>query len=173
MFQYYAASSLDGFIADAEDGIGFLDAMPQPEPSTYEAFIADVGAIVMGSATYEFVQRHVAGGGEWPYSQPTWVLTSRTLPAIEGADVRFVAGDVAALRDDLLAAAGDKNVWLAGGGDLVGQFHDAGMLDELWIQVASCTLGSGKPVLPRNIALRLEKVNPMGEGFVELRYSLA
>jgi dihydrofolate reductase len=46
-------------------------------------------------------------------------------------------------------AAGDKDVWLVGGGDLVGQFADAGALDEVHVSIAPVTLGAGAPLLPR------------------------
>lgn len=71
--------------------------------------------------------------------------------------------------------AGDRNIWLVGGGELVGQFHDAGLLDELILQVGSVTLGDGKPLLPRAIVqppLRLRSARMMGDGFVELRYAV-
>jgi dihydrofolate reductase len=66
-------------------------------------------------------------------------------------------------------------VWLVGGGELVGQFHDAGLLDELIVQVCSVTLGAGKPLLPRFIAfppLRLVSARSIGPGFAELRYEV-
>lgn len=62
-----------------------------------------------------------------------------------------------------------------GGGDLVGQFYDAGLLDEIIVQIASVTLGSGKQLLPRSITkppLRLSSVDPFGPGLVELRYEV-
>lgn len=83
--------------------------------------------------------------------QPTWVFTSRKLMAGQGADIRFVVGDVLPVYHQMLAAAGDKNIWLMGGGELVGQFHDQGLLDEVIVQIASVTLGSGAPLLPRQI----------------------
>jgi Dihydrofolate reductase len=49
----------------------------------------------------------------------------------------------------MVAAAGNKNVWIVGGGELAGQFYDQGLLDELFVQVGSVTLGAGKPLLPR------------------------
>ena len=49
-------------------------------------------------------------------------------------------------------------VWVVGGGDLAGQFADAGLLDELWVQYAPVTLGAGAPLLPRHVELRLEDV---------------
>lgn len=75
----------------------------------------------------------------------------------------------------MVAAAGGRNVWIVGGGDLAGQFFDARLLDELIIQVASVTLGRGAPLLPRRIddpSLRLRSAEVYGEGFVELRYDL-
>jgi dihydrofolate reductase len=73
------------------------------------------------------------------------------------------------------AAAGDANLWLVGGGDLVGQFHDAGLLDEIIVQVGSVTLGKGKPLLPRYIAfppLQLVSARAIGPGFAELHYKV-
>ena len=70
-------------------------------------------------------------------------------------------------------AAKQKNIWLVGGGDLVGQFYDAGLVDELIVQLGSVTLGSGKPLLPRLIAfppLQLQSARAIGPGFAELRY---
>jgi dihydrofolate reductase len=49
-------------------------------------------------------------------------------------------------------------VWLVGGGELVGQFHDAGLLDEVILSVAPVTLGAGAPLLPRRIDLELLEV---------------
>ena len=75
----------------------------------------------------------------------------------------------------MVAAAGGKNIWIVGGGELAGQFYDHGLLDELIIQVASVTLGGGAPLLPRAITtppLRLVSVTSYGEAFAELRYEV-
>lgn len=72
-------------------------------------------------------------------------------------------------------AAGEKNIWIVGGGDLAGQFHDEGLLDELIIQIGSVTLGRGKQLFPRRIlspTLRLISVHQMGNSMVELRYEV-
>jgi len=176
--QYYTATSLDGFIATEDDSLDWLFPLGQLGESSYPAFIAEVGALAMGSSTYEWMLRHAdkvteAAGSAWPYTQPTWVFTTRTLPRIEGADLRFVEGDVRPVHEAMRAAAGDRNIWLVGGGDLVGQFHDAGLLDELIVQVGSVTLGRGKPLLPRRIlhpTLALTLVRQLGSDMVELRY---
>ncbi len=51
----------------------------------------------------------------------------------------------------MVAAAGDRDIWLMGGGDLVGQFDDAGLLDHITATIAPVTLGAGAPLLPRDI----------------------
>ena len=178
--QYYTASSLDGFIATEDDSVDWLFPLGDPDDSSYPEFIANVGALVMGSSTYEWILRNSEKvieevGSAWPYSQPTWVLTTRTLQAIDGADVRFVRGDVRVVHEEMRAVAGDKNIWVVDGGDLAGQFYDAGLLDELIVSVGSATLGSGKPLFPREVlspVLRLVSVRQIGATMVELRYEV-
>jgi dihydrofolate reductase len=103
------------------------------------------------------------------------VFSSRRQPPIPGADIRFASGDVRPVHQQMLAAAKGRNVWLVGGGGLVGQFHDAGLLDEIIVQVGSVTLGAGKQLLPRKITsppLKLVSVRQVGTGFAELRYEV-
>lgn len=178
--QYYTACSLDGFIATEDDSLEWLFPLGDINDTGYPRFIAEVGALAMGSATYEWMLRHVVRPGSthpgaWPYTQPAWVFSSRARAPVPGADIRFVRGDVRPVHAQMLAAASGRNVWLVGGGDLVGQFHDAGLLDEIIVQVGSVTLGKGKPLLPRRITappLRLVAVQQIGEGFAELRYEV-
>lgn len=176
--QYYVASSLDGFIAGPQD---YLDWLLQfNEDTSYPAFIQDVGAVAMGAHTYEWLLRHQtgldsAGSHEWPYQQPVWVFTSRLLPTVPGADIRFVRGDVRDVHRQMAVAAGGKNIWIVGGGELAGQFYDHGLLDELIVQVTSVTLGNGAPLLPRTITeppLRLISATTYGVAFAELRYAV-
>jgi len=177
--QYYTATSLDGFIATEDDSLDWLFPLGDPRTSSYPAFIAEVGALAMGSTTYEWLLRHgeqaqAEAGAPWPYAQPTWVFSRRRLPPPgAGADVRFVAGDVRPVHAAMREAAGAKNTWIVGGGELAGQFFDAGLLDELIVQVGSVTLGRGKPLFPRRVlhpTLRLVSARPMGSTMVELRY---
>lgn len=165
--QYFTAASLDGFVADAHDALDWLTPPDDPSDSTYADFIRDVGAIAMGSATYEWIRRHLAATGEpWPYTQPTWVFTSRPRASVPGARLTFVRGDVRPVHAAMAACGG--NIWIAGGGDLAGQFHDAGLLDDCFIQYSLCTLGAGKPLLPRRIvgAFRLASVRAIGTTMV-------
>jgi dihydrofolate reductase len=178
--QYCTASSLDGFIADPNDSLEWLFPLGDIADTSYPTFIKDVGALAMGSSTYEWMLRHMVGPGAdrpepWPYQQPTWVFTSRTLDGVPGADIRFARGDVRPVHRAMAEAAAGKNVWIVGGGDLAGQFYDAGLLDEMFVQIGSVTLGAGKPLLPRTITsppLRLVSVRAVGTGFAELHYTV-
>lgn len=178
--QYYTAASLDGFIATEDDSLEWLFPLGDIDATSYPQFIRGVGALAMGSATYEWMLRHLIRPGSdrpgaWPYTQPSWVFSSRQLPGVPGADIRFAQGDVRPVHAQMRVAAEGRNVWLVGGGGLVGQFHDAGLLDEIIVQVGSVTLGSGKPLLPRRItspSLKLVAVQQFGPGFAELRYEV-
>lgn len=77
--------------------------------------------------------------------------------------MRFTAAEVASVHAEMTTAAQGKNVWVVGGGDLVGQFHDAGLLDEVWVQYAPVTLGGGTPLLPRHVELELRELDRNGE----------
>ncbi len=176
--QYYLAQSLDGYLAEADGGIDWLEdyegeaAVTGVETidGTYDEFIAGVGALAMGSATYEFI----LGVGGWPYEGlPAWVFSSREQPAIEGADIRFASGPVGPHHAEMAAAAGDRNIWVVGGGDLAQQFADEGLLDELILTVVPVVLGTGLPTFAGRLAegLRLTGVRPYANGMVELRYA--
>lgn len=175
--QYYTAASLDGFIADEQHSLDWLLQFPH-DTGSYGPFIGQVGAIAMGSNTYQWIlNQHAAKTPDeplvWPYQQPTWVFSSRDLEPVTGADIRFVRGDVSPVHEEMVRVAAGKNVWLVGGGGLVAQFHDQGLLDELIVTVAAVTLGSGYPLLPRKIAmppLELLSARQIGNQFAELTY---
>jgi dihydrofolate reductase len=131
----------------------------------------------MGSTTYEWILDHEFAGKDpaewkWPYDIPCWVFTHRQLQVVPGAEIEVTSADVAAVHAEMVAAAGGKNVWIVGGGDLAGQFADAGLLDEVIVYIAAVTLGSGAPLLPRRLELRLEETGRNGD-FVAARYSVA
>lgn len=151
---YFTATSIDGFIATPDHSLDWLlkQEFDEHGPMAYGEFEKTIGALAMGASTYEWVLRNDDG---WNYTQPTWVFTHRDLPVPAGADVRFVQDDVPAVHAAMTDAAGEKDLWIVGGGDLAGQFADAGLLDEVWVQYASVTLGAGAPLLPRVLDLEL------------------
>ena len=179
--QYYVAQSLDGYIAEIDGGLDWLlrydgeagSDVSQATDGEYDRFFAQVGAIVMGSATYEFVLAEEQD--RWPYvDTPSWVLTSRELPVPDGADVRFASGPVAPVHEQLRAAAGERNVWIVGGGGLASDFADAGLLDELLLTVVPVVLGDGLPAFARRLGqrLRLTGTRAFSNGMSELRYDV-
>lgn len=189
---YYGASSLDGYLAEADDNLDWLlnyegtseheAAAPDPmsEGGGYERFYEGVRALVMGSVTYEWILDHldVAGGeGQWPYrGKPCWVLSSRQLrlPEGDGVDVRVVDKRVTEVHGEMAAAAGDGALWVVGGGNVASQFADAGLIDELILTVVPVVLGDGKPVFerPPNASLALLGTRAFSNGMAELHYRL-
>jgi dihydrofolate reductase len=175
--QYYTATSLDGFIADPDNSLDWLFTRQRDKdgPLDYGAFIAEVGAVAMGRTTYEWIVDYESARDpdwKWPYDVPGWVFTHHELPVVPGAAVEFVSGGVAPVHAQMVEAAAGKNVWIVGGGDLVGQFADAGLLDEMIVFIAPVTLGGGAPLLPRRLELRLDETVRNGD-FVCARFSVA
>jgi dihydrofolate reductase len=184
--QYYCASTLDGYIAESDDTLGWLlgyegsyegdDA--EPIKGAYDRYYEGVGAVVMGSVTYEFVLAHPAEAGGWPYAgKPAWVLSSRDLPVPDGedVDVRIVNATVPDLYDEMTASAGDGDLWVVGGGNVASQFADAGLLDDLLVTVVPVVLGEGKPLFDRRLPggpMQLTGTRPFDSGMVELRYDI-
>lgn len=168
---YVTATTLDGFIADPDDGLEWLFVVDAGDHEGEHArFMEGVGAVVMGASTYEWVVEHEEG--RWGITQPTWVLTHRDLPSVDG-DVRFVAADddeaVVRLHDELVAAADGLDVWVVGGGELAARLADVGRLDEIRVSIAPVTLGVGKPLLPRHVELTTLEVERHVD-FVYARY---
>ena len=177
--QYFTATTLDGFIADPDNSLEWLFHRQRDEdaPLSYSRFIADVGALAMGATTYEWVVDYEyrdkdPAEWQWMYDVPSWVFTHRSLPVFPDAPIEFRSGDVASVHEEMAAAAGDRNVWIVGGGDLVGQFADEGLLDEVIVSIAPVTLGAGAPLLPRRLELVLEELHRNGD-FATARYSVA
>ena len=151
---YYTASSLDGFIATTEHSLAWLfrQDIDLDGPMAYPAFIDRMGALAMGASTYESIR---SGDDEWGYTKPTWVFTHRELPLPAEAQVTLTDAPIAEVHAAMTAAAAGKDLWVVGGGELAGQFADAGLLDEVWVQFAPVTLGAGAPLFPRALDLEL------------------
>lgn len=176
--QYYTAASLNGFLASTDDALDWLFSLEQPDEQCYQAFIAQVGLIIMGSATYLWLKQHLQQdpGASWPYQQPVWVMTSQKLTAIAHANINFASGDIAKLYPTLLQQAAGKNIWVVGGGELAAQFYDAGLLNEIIVQIGAATLLSGKPLFPRQVmgaTLTLSEVTQLNAQLVQLVYQVA
>jgi dihydrofolate reductase len=182
--QYYTATSIDGFIADAENSLDWLFEAAgggDGKDDRFDRFFAGVGAMAMGATTYEWVVAHeqlLEHPERWSSfygDTPCWVFTHRNLPPIPGAALSFVQGEVELVHRAMVEAAGGRNVWLVGGGELVGRFADAGLLDEIHLAIAPVALGAGAPLLPRRLTsseLTLRSVEH-DDRFVFLTYAVS
>jgi dihydrofolate reductase len=129
----------------------------------------------MGSTTYEWVLAH---GRSWPYGgKPTWVLSSRELelPEGEGVDVRIADAEVPELIDEMRDAAGDRDIWIVGGGLVASQFADHGLLDRVEVTVVPVLLAEGKPLFERRPPggpMQLLSARTFSSGMVGLVYEI-
>ncbi len=186
-YVFNTASTLDGFLADPDHSLAWLfeveggtpDAPEHADP--FAAFLASIGVTVLGSSTYEWLLRETnaledpAAWEEAISGKPAFLFTTRDLPVPDGADLTIVSGPVAEHLAAIAERADDGDVWVMGGGDLVGQFDDAGALDEVQVSIAPVTLGAGAPLLPRRIGadrLHLTDVAHRGQ-FAHLTYRVS
>ena len=169
LIRLYIATSLDGYIATPDGGVAWLEPFDAGDYG-YDEFLKGIGTLIMGRRTFD----QVLGFGEWPYEgKRTIVLSSRpaeALPAgveVRNAEVVAVAGELKRL--------GDGDVWLVGGGNVVRQFLDEGLLDDMEIFVMPVLLGGGAPLFPESASqagLVLEGVQSYPNGVVRLLYAI-
>jgi dihydrofolate reductase len=183
LVRYYAAQTLDGYIAESDDTLDWLlkyeghynDPDSDADQGGYDAFYEGIGALVSGSTTYEWVLEHI---DSWPYTgKPSWILSSRELPEPEGesVDVRIVSGEIPDLVDEMLASAGDGDLWIVGGGNVASQFADHGLLDRVEVTVVPVVLGEGKPLFDRRLPggpMQLLSTTAFSSGMVGLTYEV-
>ena len=171
---YYAAMSLDGRIAGPEHDLSFLQTLSGgPEGYGYNEFIAGIDGLVVGASSWDFMKDY-----DWTYGErPMWVLTHRDeVPTVEGAEIHVFSGDVGGLVREL-EAAGLQNVWVIGGGNVVGQFLAADRVDELIVTVAPTFVGRGPALADGEFPLRrfrlVDVARREGDDGVQLRYERA
>ena len=168
----FTAISMDGFIARKDGDISWLnnpDFALEGEDYGYTEFYRSVDTTLMGNNTY----RQIMGFGvPFPYPDKENYVLTRSESEEPTDEVMFVTGNIADFTRQLKEQEGE-DIWLVGGGELVGQFYDRGLVDEIILSVAPVTLGSGAPLFPRNIAkspLELVDVQRYGDVFAVLTY---
>lgn len=174
----YIAASLDGFIADRDGGVDWLDRFTDPADGDYgyADFYDGVGALVMGRTTYD----QVRGFGDWPYPSKPTVVFAHDPPDADRPDVSFTSGDpaevVASLRKQMDGDPGSgpgQVLWLVGGGELIASFRERGLIDEIILTVIPVLLGEGVPLFvgaQPEAALRLIDVQRFESDIVQLHY---
>lgn len=138
----YIATSADGYVADEDGAVDWLDQFQSDSEGSQEAggfaeFFESVDCLVMGATSYQ----QVLGFGEWPYGEtPTYVFTHRALSSAAEA-VEFVDGGVASVASEL--GRRHDHVWLVGGAQLAQSFLREGEIDDLRLFFAPILLGGG------------------------------
>jgi dihydrofolate reductase len=166
----YMAASVDGYIADRDGGISWLDPFNDVDAG-YDGFIAGIGTVVMGRRTYDQVRTY----GTYPYpAQRSIVVTHGPIDAAPPGVEAWHDG-VPALIAHLRQAEADRNAWVVGGAALQAAFIAAGGLDSLELFVIPVLLGDGVrmfPPLPPSGPLRLDGAKTLGKGMIRLAYGL-
>lgn len=164
----YIAMTIDGKIADANDGISFLepyDGIGWIQKS-YEDLLHQTDSLLMGRRTYEVIR---SMGVEWPYPNHACYVYSQTLS--EAFHASCIQEDVCTHVRSLLAQEG-KDIWLVGGGMLVSSLIEENLIDTMIITVIPIVLGEGIPLFtnPSRIHhFRLSDVQS-GSGLTMLTY---
>jgi dihydrofolate reductase len=174
------ATTLTGYIADEDNSLAWLFAVDGGDHPDDGLFPTTASVLVEGATTYQWLLdesdllAHPEKWHEFHGDRPTFVFSHRDHPTPEGADIRFLRGPVADHLPAIRAAAGDGDIWVVGGGDLAGQFYDAGALDEIALSVAPVALPGGAPVFPRRVESdRLRLVSAQAHGqFARLVYEI-
>lgn len=179
-FVFSTATTFNGYIADHDHSLQWLFDV-EPTDVGVENRLEASGALVMGRSTYDWLLAHEAvldDPEKWLgfYGRtPVFLFTSRPFDQPEGADVRVISGAVADALPAIRGAAGDRDVWVIGGGDLAGQFFDAGALDEIELHMTPVALDGGAPLFPRRVEsdrVRLVEARRAGQ-FAVLRYAIS
>lgn len=168
----YIAASIDGFIAREDGSVDWLEDLPNPNKLDYgyAGFIDGIDTVVMGRKTYEEVLGFDVG---WPYADcRSFILTSR-----EDYKVKTENTEVLHQLDpssiDKLKARSQKNIWLVGGGQVITEFLNRSLIDEMILFIMPVLLGRGIPLFaghPKEQLFELIKAEPFETGVVSLTY---
>jgi dihydrofolate reductase len=164
----HLATSLDGFIADENGGVDWLNDFPAPgEDYGMNDFFKSCGTAVMGSKTYE----QSLSFGSWFEGMEGVIFTSRELPGFKNEPIRFVKGDPVPVVEELRNK--EKDTWLVGGGNLISQFINQRLIDEFVITIVPRLLGKGLPLCPSIVQInKLQLIDSKiyKDGVVQLKY---
>ncbi|UZX05238.1 dihydrofolate reductase [Arthrobacter sp. CDRTa11] len=166
------AASLDGYIRSETGDLSWLNnAMAKDEDYGFEETTRRTGAYVMGANTY----REVAGMGGMGSAVPSYVVTHDRSLAVRGNTTLF-SGDLRELVGDIKSSIPDnKDICVFGGAQLLTQFIELELLDELGVSIIPVVLGGGVPFLGRtsqSTKLELLECRSFPSGIVLLNYRL-
>lgn len=166
---YGAAVSLDGYLAGPGEAMDWLRWSPDAAKINQESW-SSVDTILMGRKTYEFAARRGGAGG--PPNIKNYIFSRTLIHAPEWAEL--VQTDAGAFLHKLKAEEGG-NIVVMGGGELASALLEAGVVDDLALNVHPLLLGDGVPMFRRlasRVGLDLIECRPIAEQCVFLRYAV-
>jgi dihydrofolate reductase len=169
----HIAASADGYIASPDGSLDWLTSRAAPKGFYgLPEFARSVDAKILGRRTFDL---SVAMGARFGTDDVHYVFSRRQPPASVPAGVQFVTQPIGAFAEALRRQAG-KNVWMMGGGEIIGAFLDEDAIDEFIITVVPIFIREGIPLIAgrhREVALRLRSATPFPDGVVQLHYEVA
>lgn len=165
----YIAASLDGYIADREGGVDWLDPYSAMAEKDYEDFISGIDTIIMGRKTYDQITGSLSPD-QWVYNDLiTYVMSSRKAPSSQL--IRFSTTHPAELAAELKKQEG-KNIWICGGSAVIHALMQQNLIDRYCISLIPTLLGGGIPLFKEGsppLPLKLVESKRMGD-IVRLEY---
>jgi dihydrofolate reductase len=163
---YYAAVSLDGFIAGKDGDLKWLDGYFIPELGFHD-FIKRVGGVIMGRRTFD----KIATFGKWPYGEIKGTVASHREIGGSFGPVKKAGGAAKDIYAFAKAFSPGPH-WLVGGADLAAQFLEAGLLTRIDLFVIPVLLGGGVPafVNAKSANLALIDTQSYSKGIVRVSY---
>lgn len=166
------ATSADGYLARPDGNLDWLTERPAPKGFYgLPEFERSIDTRILGRKTFDW---SLQMGAPFSATAVHYVFSRQTPPASIPAGVHFVTESIGAFAERLRTQTG-KNVWMMGGGEIIGSFLDEDAIDEFIISVVPVFIGEGIPLLaPRHraVALRLLGVQQFPDGVVQLHYEV-
>lgn len=166
------ATSADGYVARRDGSLDWLTNRPAPKGFYgLPEFSRSIDAKILGRKTFD---TSVKLGAKFSTDDTHYVFSRRSAPAFVPAGVQFVAEPIRAFAARIRKQAG-KNLWLMGGGEIIGAFLDEGAIDEFIISVVPTFIGEGIPLIApkhRDVPLRLLSSQQFPDGVVQLQYDV-
>jgi dihydrofolate reductase len=166
------ATSADGYVARPDGNLDWLTERRAPKGFYgLPEFERSTDAKILGRKTFG---RSLQMGARFSKGAVHYVFSRRPPPASVPAGVHFVTESIGAFAERIRTHAG-KNVWMMGGGEIIGSFLDEDAIDEFILTVVPTFIGEGIPLLAprhREVALRLLRVQQFADDVVQLHYEV-
>ena len=166
------ATSADGYVARTDGNLDWLTRRPAPKGFYgLPKFSRSIDSKILGRKTFDLSLKM---GARFSADNLHYVFSRRPPPASVPAGVQFVAESIRAFAERIHKQAG-KNIWMMGGGEIIGSFLDEDAIDEFIITVVPMFIGEGVPLIAprqREVPLQLVSLQRFADGVVQLHYDV-